>query len=141
MRKLSVSYTNTMERETKLTHANCGLFGVSEDYIENYQSLDERFVQNRSATFFFEAQGDSMEPLIMAGDILVIDRSKDVRSEKIAVVCLDGEFLCKRVVWDNSGKATLRSHNPLHRDIEITQEMDFIVWGAIVAIARDTREL
>lgn len=124
----------------KLPIANCGLFGISEDHIQNYQSLDDRFVQNRSATFFFEAQGDSMEPLIMSGDVLVIDRSLEVRSGRVAVVYLDGEFLCKRFIRQD-GETILRSHNPLHRDIIISEEMDFLVWGPIVAVARDMKEL
>ena len=31
---------------------SCGLFGISDDFIENYQSLDERFVKNKESTFF-----------------------------------------------------------------------------------------
>ncbi len=138
MRKLCVSYNECMEK--KLPKANCGLFGVSEDHIENYQSLDERFVQNRSATFYFEAQGDSMEPLIMPGDVLVIDRSIEVRSGKVAVIYLDGEFLCKRFVVERD-QVILRSHNPLHRDIIVTEDMDFLVWGSVTAIARDMKDL
>ncbi|WP_158536759.1 MULTISPECIES: LexA family protein [Halobacteriovorax] len=129
-----------MNTHKKLPVANCGLFGISEDHIENYQSLDERFVQNRSATFFFEAQGDSMEPLIIPGDVLVIDRSLEVKSGRVAIVYLDGEFLCKRLIKQD-GRVILRSHNPLHRDITITDEMDFLVWGPIVAVARDMKEL
>lgn len=128
-------------KEKEASHTiDQGLFGIREDHVGGYQSLDDRFVQNRSATFFFEARGDSMEPLIMAGDILVIDRSKNVVSGKIAVVYLDGEFLCKRFIKHN-GMIILRSHNPLCRDIIVTEEMDFLVWGAIVATARDTREM
>jgi DNA polymerase V len=42
----------------------CGLFGISDDYIEKYQSLDARFIKNKASTFFFQAASDSMEPLI-----------------------------------------------------------------------------
>ncbi len=129
-----------MLKKTKLPYANCGLFDVQEDHVEDYQSLDERFIENRSATFFFEARGDSMEPLINSGDVLVIDRSKDVRDGKIAVVYLDGEFLCKRVLF-KSEFVILKSHNPLHRDITVTKEMDFLVWGPIITVIRDIRDL
>ena len=45
---------------------SCGLFGITNDHIENYQSLDERFVKNKASTYFFEAESDSMSPFISA---------------------------------------------------------------------------
>lgn len=118
--------------------ANCGLFGIQDDYIEKYQSLDERFVKNRASTFFFEATGDSMEPLIFPGDVLVVDRSLDWVHGKIIIGHLEGSFLCKRFLKSPKG-IILRSENKLHRDILVTEEMDFLVWGTVVAVARDLR--
>ena len=46
---------------------SCGLFGLSDDFIESYQSLDERFIKNKTSSFLFEASGDSMEPTIFKG--------------------------------------------------------------------------
>ena len=120
--------------------ANCGLFGISDDYIEKYQSLDERLIRNKSSTFFFQATGDSMEPVVFAGDILVVDRSLSSYHGKMIIACLDGEFLCKRLIKSPRG-VILRSENKLHRDILINEEMDFLVWGVVIALARDFRGL
>ena len=130
MRKLSVSYTAHMWQ------ANCGLFNISEDHIEDYQSLDQRFIKNKSSTFFFQATGDSMEPLICTGDILVVDRSVSQFYGKIVIAYLEGQFLCKRLLKSSKGPI-LCSENKLHRDILVTEEMDFLVWGAVTALARD----
>jgi DNA polymerase V len=118
--------------------ANCGLFGINDDYMEKYQSLDERFVRNKSSTFFFEATGDSMEPLVFSGDVLVVDKSIPWNHGKIAVVYLEGSFLCKRLLKTPNG-IILRSENKLHRDILITEEMDFLLWGVVTTVARDVR--
>lgn len=52
-----------------------GLFGISQDHIEDYQSLDKRFIKSRVSTFFFQASGDAMSPYIENEDILIVDRS------------------------------------------------------------------
>jgi len=139
VRKLCVSYDDFMESLSKpIFQANCGLFGISDDYIEKYQSLDERFIKNKSSTFFFEATGDSMEPVVFPGDVLIVDRSVNWTQGKIVIAYLDGQFFCKRLLKSPKG-IILRSENKLHRDILVTEEMDFLVWGVVVAQARDLR--
>lgn len=124
--------------EKLVTTANCGLFGISDDYIEKYQSLDERFVKNKASTFFFEATGDSMEPLIISKDVIIVDRSVSWTHGKIIVAYLDGAFICKRILKTPNG-AVLRSENKLHRDILITSETDFSIWGVVTGLARDLK--
>ena len=77
-----------------------------------------------------------MEPLICTGDILVVDRSVSQFYGKIVIAYLEGQFLCKRLLKSSKGPI-LRSENKLHRDILVTEEMDFLVWGAVTALARD----
>ena len=115
---------------------SCGLFGISDDYIEKYQSLDSRLIKNKASTFFFSAASNSMEPLIMEGDILVVDRSVEVISGRVAVVCLGGEMLCKRII-KKAGQVTLRSDNPAYKDIKVTEEMDLVVFGVVISVARE----
>ena len=139
VRKLCVSYTQRMKSHNhSILKANCGLFGISDDYIEKYQSLDEKFIKNKSSTFFFEATGDSMEPVVFSGDVLVVDRSIDWVHGKIVIVYLEGQFMCKRLLKSPRG-IILRSENKLHSDIQITEEMDFLIWGVVIAQARDLR--
>lgn len=110
--------------------ATCGLFGISEDYIEEYQSLDERFNKNPSATFFFEAVGDSMEPTIRNKDIILVDRSIEHFHKRVCVVSYQGQLICKRVLKNSNG-LVLRSDNPSHKDIEIVDSQDLVFWGVV----------
>jgi len=115
---------------------SCGLFGIVNDHVENYQSLDKRFVKNKASTYFFEAESDSMSPLIMEKDVLIVDRSLESYPGCIVVCSLNGEMLCKRLI-EKSGKLFLCSENKKYKDIELYEEGDFSVFGVVRGIARE----
>lgn len=125
-----------MFNEIKLAKVHCGLFGVSNDFSEEYQSLDERFIKNKVSTFFFEAVGSSMEPLIFERDVLIVDRSIEERNNKVVVVALDGELICKRIIKGHNS-FILRSENSNCKDIVVALDRDLIVWGVVTGIARE----
>lgn len=117
-----------------LQKASCGLFGVTEDFSEDFQSLDERFIKNKAATYFFEATGSSMNPLIRPGEILVVDRSIKNVSGRVCVVALDGELVCKWV-YIRGNQMILKSEDPRHKDIiiHIEESHSAIVFGVVTA--------
>ena len=117
---------------------SCGLFGISDDFIENYQSLDERFVKNKESTFFFKATGKSMMPTIFPGEILVVDRSISNFDHRVCVVNYNGELLCKRVIIF-SRHLILRSDNSTFKDISVFDEQSALVWGVVIARCGDVR--
>ena len=111
----------------------CGLFGISDDFIEDYQSLDSKFVKNKSSTFFFKASGNSMEPLIHSGDVLVVDRSITSFHKKVCVVIYENQLICKRVIIHGSHSVSLVSENLKHPAILLNENLDASVWGVVVA--------
>lgn len=113
----------------------CGLFGISEDYEEAYLSLDEFMVKNRESTYFFKATGNSMMPLIVPGDILVVDRSVKIKSGQVVIVSLSGERLCKRYV-QQKGAAFLFSENPKLRPIPLGIESEISYFAPVVGLVR-----
>ena len=119
---------------------SCGLFGIVNDHVENYQSLDERFVKNKASTYFFEAESDSMSPLILEKDILIVDRALESHSDCIVVCSLNGEMLCKRLI-EKSGKLYLFSENQNYKPIELCDDSDFTVFGVVRGIAREFKAL
>lgn len=129
---------NNKPRNTKpLPKVSCGLFGISEDHIEGYQSLDDRFVKNKASTFFFEATGDSMQPLIFAKDVLVVDRSISVFPGCVAVISVDGEMFCKRLKWGKEGELILQSDNSQYKDKIISEHEEVLVFGVVVSVVRE----
>ncbi|MCB9091377.1 MAG: S24 family peptidase [Halobacteriovoraceae bacterium] len=118
--------------------ANCGLFGISEDFTEKYQSLDARFIKNKTSTFFFKAAGPSMEPTIIPGDILIVDRSIENFHQRVCIVAFEGELLCKRVIKIKNG-IILFSDNPQFKPIRVTEAESSLIWGVVIAKASEVK--
>lgn len=115
---------------------NSDLFGISEDHIKNYQSLDLRFIKNKAATFFFEAEGDAMFPYILEKDVLIVDRSVNPQSGCLVIASFGSEFFCRRLEYVESG-VILRAENPIYPDIEV-KELDLQIFGVVRSFVRDT---
>ena len=113
---------------------SCGLFGISDDFIEKYQSLDELLVKNKFSTFFFEAAGDSMVPTIFPGQILIVDRSKTDFHQKVCVINFEDKMICKRVLLKDNG-IILKSDNPKYKDIYVENNELVSIWGVVIAHA------
>lgn len=111
-----------------------GFPSPADDYMESELDLNKHLVHNQSATFFAKVKGHSMEDAgIHEGDILIVDRSKEVQNNDIAVCIINGEFTVKRICF--SGKqVTLRPENPAYKAITITEEHQFMVWGLVTYI-------
>lgn len=123
-----------LRRPLFLARLSCGLFGISEDEIEDYQSLDSLFIKNRFNTFFFRAAGDSMEPTVYAGQIIVVDRSKKNFHNKVCAVVYEDKIICKRVIMQND-VIILRSDNKKYKDLIVHNNESVTFWGVVVAIA------
>ncbi len=122
------------KRPIFLSKLSCGLFGISDDEIEDYQSLDSLFIKNRFNTFFFKAAGDSMEPTIFEGQILIVDRSKKNFNGKVCAVVYEEKIICKRVIIKGD-LIILKSDNQKYKDIIIQNNENIVFWGVVTAIA------
>jgi transcriptional regulator with XRE-family HTH domain len=81
-------------------------------------------------------EGDSMEPQVHDGDLVVFKKTTEWVSGNVMVVCLDGRLLVKGVVRGPKGDTILRSTNKNYRDIEIGEESFFLVYGRVLRIIR-----
>jgi DNA polymerase V len=110
---------------------SAGFPSPADDYLEQALDLNTFLIKKPSATFMAWVNGDSM---IGAGifnkDLLIIDRSLTPRHRSIVLAHLDGEFTLKRLIKVGA-KIFLQPENPKYRSIEITEEMDFKIWGVL----------
>lgn len=108
-----------------------GFPSPAEDYLDKKLDLNEYLIRNPSATFFVRVSGTSMiNAGIHDGDILVVDRSAEPVDNRIVVGVINGEFTVKRIKKKNN-RLFLLPENESFKPIEITEEMDFRIWGVI----------
>lgn len=119
-----------------IASAGCGKINFS-DLNEDVQVYANNFGKN---IFAVEVEGDSMEPEIKDGSILIVDPDKkewiDIE-DKIAVVSYNEEVYVKRIRLNNSGRIIiLESLNPKYRDITILSEEigAFKCFGKVVGV-------
>jgi DNA polymerase V len=106
-----------------------GFPSPAEDHIDQRLDLNELLIRHPAATFFVRVTGDSMVGTgIRAGDILIIDRAVEPGHNRVVVAVIDGAFTVKRLQMSKN-KLLLVAENPAYPDLEITEQMDFQVWG------------
>lgn len=116
----------------------CGLFGITEDFVESYLSLDEKFTRNKESCFYVRASGDSMEPKIFNEDILIVDCSVKPVSGAIVAVFLNNSPICKQIIIQKNS-LILHSLNSKYADIFVSEDDEFKIFGTVIGLARDFR--
>jgi len=104
------------------------------DYYEDTISLDRTLIKHPDFTYLMAVAGDSMiEAGIMPGSWIVVDRSIEPVNGCIVVARLDGEFTVKYYNRMADG-CFLIPANAKYQRIQITELMDFAVWGVVIHI-------
>lgn len=128
--------------EAKLS-AGHGSFQV-EDKIKRYFAFSSSFLHrkgNPSRMVMMQIDGDSMEPEIRDGDIVLIDQSQtDIRLGRIFAVGFEDAIYLKRI--DKlPGKVLLKSVNPNYPPVEIILQdqtvEQFRVIGQVLWVGRE----
>lgn len=115
---------------------NAGFPSPAGDYLELKIDLNKELTTNRDSTFFARVRGQSMiHAGLNAGDVVVIDRSIEPATGKIAVCFLDGEFTIKHLKIEDD-VCWLVPANDEFEPIKVTAESDFIVWGVVSYIIK-----
>ncbi|PCJ65384.1 MAG: peptidase S24 [Candidatus Hydrogenedentota bacterium] len=114
------------------TPVRAGFPSPAEDYIDKRLDLNEELITHPAATFFLRVDGDSMcDAGILNGDLLVVDRAVEPRNHHIVVCVVSGEFTVKRL-RKVGGRVYLIPANGEYNPIEVTEDMDFVVWGVVM---------
>ncbi len=104
------------------------------DYEQAPLDLNHHLIHNPPATFFMRASGDSMIGAgIHSGDLLIVDRSLEARSNSVVIAVLNGEITVKRLILHRN-KVTLVSENDLYPDFMVIGEDDFQIWGVVTHV-------
>ena len=110
---------------------SAGFPSPAESWVEARIDLNRQLIRHPAATFYMRVMGDSMEDEIREGDIIVVDRACEVEDGDIAVVRLFEDFAVKRLSL-KGGRVRLLASNESYAPIEVTEGMDFEVWGKVL---------
>ena len=111
-----------------------GFPSPAENFMDLDLSLQDYLVQNPSATFCVRVTGDSMKNAgISSGDVMIVDRALEPKNNTIVLAVLDGEFTVKRI-QKKANELFLKPENKDFKAIQITEEMNFQVWGVVTHI-------
>lgn len=109
-----------------------GFPSPADDYLAEKLDLNKYLIKNRATTYCVRVEGDSMTGAgIYSGDILIVDRSIQARENLIVIAILNGELTVKWLRRRN-GKLVLYPDNTDFPAIEISEEVDFQIWGVVV---------
>jgi len=109
-----------------------GFPSPAQDHVESRIDLNRDLIKHPFATFYIRVEGDSMEPRIHEGALLIVDRMVETKDDDIVVARIGVEFMVKRLRIERDGQVWLLSENKAYPPIQITEGTDFEVWGRVM---------
>ncbi len=114
-----------------LSNVAAGFPSPADDYLDHPLDFNELLISHPAATYAVRVTGDSMVGAgIFAGDIAIVDRSLTAKDRSVVLAILGGEFTLKHY-RTRAGRVWLVAANPAFKQILITEECDFEVWGVV----------
>ena len=115
-----------LDRETvKIPILGCVRAGYdyfAEENIEGFMYVEDRLKATYPDAFCLRVTGDSMEPTLSHGDILICSPNVRVRTGDLAIICVNGDIgTVKRVRIDRTG-ITLIPDNKQYKERKYTPE-------------------
>lgn len=112
---------------------SAGFPSPAEDHVETRLDPSEFLIDQKDSTFFVTIQGYSMIDVgLLPGDKAVIDRSKDASVGDIVLAIVNSEFTIKilgRHAKTKAPRLLPANSTGAFSPIEITEEMQFEIWG------------
>lgn len=126
-------FRRNLTRPLFLERVQAGFPSPAERHIEDRIDLNQELIRHPLATFYVRVIGDSMiYEGIYPGSLLVVDRAEETKSGDIVLARINAEVCVKQLSIEDDGRVRLLSKNPDYAPIEITEEMEFEVWGKVL---------
>ena len=119
-----------------LSKVVAGVPATAQKEITGYEYVPSHWTENDSV-FALEIKGDSMEPRIAQGDIVIVKEQKTVENGEIAVVAIGEETVCRKVVKhsDNIVLVSLNAkYEPMLFTIKDMEEKTVVIAGKVIEL-------
>ena len=129
---------NCMELVPLVGKAAAGYTCHAEENITEYVCTDKESLKTGYDYFWLEVKGDSMEPSLLEGDLVLVQEQETLDTDCFAVVTVDNEDGLVKQVKIEHNRITLNSINPYYPPrIFEKEEMNRIrIIGKVVEIKR-----
>ena len=114
--------------------------GIPTDAVENiidWEEIPAEMAKN-AEYFGLVINGDSMEPRICKGDVVIVRKQSDIDSGDIAIVIIDGERgTCKKVVKHSNGISLVsfnQAYEPMFYTWKEVEQLPIIINGKVVEL-------
>lgn len=106
--------------------------------ILDYEELPGKMARDGSEYFALKIKGDSMEPKISSGDVVIVRKQPDIDSGQIGIVCVNGdEATCKKVIKQQGG-ILLQPLNPAYQtvfySVEQIEQIPITILGRVIEL-------
>ncbi|MCB0685179.1 MAG: translesion error-prone DNA polymerase V autoproteolytic subunit [Saprospiraceae bacterium] len=117
------------------TKVPAGFPSPAEEYLGDCLDLNQFLLKNPDSSFFARVEGDSMiDAGILAGDLVVIDRSISAKDGHIVIAAIDNEFTIKRLSTKDGIR--LVPENKKYNEIILNGEVELVIWGVVTGLIR-----
>jgi DNA polymerase V len=114
-----------------LQKVSAGFPSPATDYVQDEIDLNSELIKNPPATFLIRVQGNSMtDHKIINGDLLVVDRSLNLKNDCIAIINFNNELVVKNIIKENNN---FYIKNRAEK-ILINENSDVNIWGIVTYI-------
>ena len=114
-----------------LQKVSAGFPSPATDYVQDEIDLNSELIKNPPATFLIRVQGNSMtDHKITSGDLLVVDRSLNLKNDCIAIINCNNELVVKNIIKQNNN---FYIKNKAEK-ILINENSDINIWGVVTYI-------
>lgn len=114
-----------------LQKVSAGFPSPATDYVQDEIDLNSELIKNPPATFLIRVQGNSMtDHKITSGDLLVVDRSLNLKNDSIAIINFNNELVVKNIIKQNNN---FYIKNKAEK-ILINENSDINIWGVVTYI-------
>ncbi|MEY4096837.1 MAG: error-prone repair protein UmuD [Proteobacteria bacterium] len=114
-----------------LQKVSAGFPSPATDYVQDEIDLNSELIKNPPATFLIRVQGNSMtEHKITSGDLLVVDRSLNLKNDCIAIINFNNELVVKNIIRENNNFFIKNKEDKTL----INENSDINVWGIVTYI-------
>jgi len=114
-----------------LQKVSAGFPSPATDYVQDEIDLNSELIKNPPATFLIRVQGNSMtDHKIINGDLLVVDRSLNLKNDCIAIINFNNELVVRNIIRENNNFYIKNKSDK----ILINENSDINVWGIVTYI-------